>query len=181
MEMQKSNIVAVSVSPGFSRADTIAPLLRADRTAPGFSSWGLLLYLFLQPVLHIFTKSTASAIQSIMHVLFLPTPFKRMDVSTESKNPKGPLDNSQTDEILKPGALYSDCCVVQLTLPARVRAERKEGKSKAADSSLIADDGEHGGEELGRIVWEGFEEALKRREKAVGGSSILSEEDKKLQ
>ncbi len=39
---QKSNIVAVSVSPGFSRADTIAPLLRAKR-GPQFSSFGFIM------------------------------------------------------------------------------------------------------------------------------------------
>lgn len=40
---QKSNIVSVSVSPGFSRHGTIAPLLRAESTAPGFSKFGVLL------------------------------------------------------------------------------------------------------------------------------------------
>lgn len=41
-KQQKSNIVAVSVSPGFSRADTIAPLLRAKR-GPRFSPRGFIL------------------------------------------------------------------------------------------------------------------------------------------
>jgi hypothetical protein len=37
---QKSNIVAVSVSPGISRSDTIAPLLSADRSLSS-KSWSL--------------------------------------------------------------------------------------------------------------------------------------------
>lgn len=41
---QKSNIVAVCVSPGISRVDTIAPLLNADWTSPsGFAFTGVLL------------------------------------------------------------------------------------------------------------------------------------------
>lgn len=40
---QKSNIVSVSVSPGFSRQDTVASLLRASPSKPEFSPWYLLL------------------------------------------------------------------------------------------------------------------------------------------
>lgn len=40
---QKSNIVAVSVSPGFSRPDVIAPILRADFKREDFSVWGMLM------------------------------------------------------------------------------------------------------------------------------------------
>ena len=40
---QKSNIVAVSVSPGFSRPDVIAPILRADFKRGDFSVWGMLM------------------------------------------------------------------------------------------------------------------------------------------
>lgn len=41
---QKSNIVAISVSPGISRVDTIGPLLNADWTAPsGFTYSGVVL------------------------------------------------------------------------------------------------------------------------------------------
>ena len=40
---QKSNIVSVSVSPGFSRQDTVSPLLRASPSSPGFSIYGMLL------------------------------------------------------------------------------------------------------------------------------------------
>lgn len=39
---QKSNIVSVSVSPGFSRQDTVGPLIRASPSKRGFSPWGLI-------------------------------------------------------------------------------------------------------------------------------------------
>ncbi|KAG8819601.1 hypothetical protein FRC17_010380 [Serendipita sp. 399] len=38
-----SNILAVSVSPGISRWDTVGPYLRADKTSPTYSTIGLLL------------------------------------------------------------------------------------------------------------------------------------------
>jgi NAD(P)-dependent dehydrogenase (short-subunit alcohol dehydrogenase family) len=41
--VQKSNIVSVSVSPGFSRHDTICPLLRAKHSSLGFSPLALIL------------------------------------------------------------------------------------------------------------------------------------------
>lgn len=41
-KIQKSNIVAVSVTPGFSRQNTIGPLLRSDNSSPEFSLLGLL-------------------------------------------------------------------------------------------------------------------------------------------
>lgn len=42
---QKSNIVSVSVSPGFSRHDTIAPLLRASPKASRFSVVGFAMHV----------------------------------------------------------------------------------------------------------------------------------------
>lgn len=42
-KLQKSNIVAVSVSPGFSRTDTVASLVRADPSSQNFSVYGFLL------------------------------------------------------------------------------------------------------------------------------------------
>lgn len=42
-KVQKSNIVAVSVSPGFSRRDTVAPLLRAKLRSSEFSFVGFVM------------------------------------------------------------------------------------------------------------------------------------------
>jgi len=184
---QKSNIVAVSVSPGISRMDSVAPLLNADWTSTsGASVGGILLYILLQPLLRIFTKTPTAAAQTVFHALFLPTPFKALSqsaagVNTEkAKGPKGnPIDPSATEmpeEVLKPGALYADCAVVKLKVmaPAAVdevkggdiRKERGENKAMEEEVLDIQDDGEFGGEVMGRLVWEAFEEALKAWEKA---------------
>lgn len=114
-----------------------------------------------QPLLRIFTKSPFAAIQTILHVLFLPTPFK-----------VPPGTKQQPEEVLKPGALYSECAFVDLKLavPTSVQQEQEEkekkdnkGKGKAAKEEVaeIPDDGELGGELAGRLVWEAFEAELK--------------------
>ncbi|KAG1742478.1 hypothetical protein EDB19DRAFT_1907484 [Suillus lakei] len=93
-KVQKSNIVAVSVCPGLSRSDTIAPLLNAVRGRDQ-STFGIVLYMFFQPFLRLVTRSTTSAMQSVLHVLFLPTPFK----SNARQGTNAP------EEVLKAGAL----------------------------------------------------------------------------
>lgn len=69
---------------------------------------------------------------------------------------------------MKPGALYRECAVVRLTVPAPADplvSEDNKGKDKDHGTE-IPDDGELGGEVAGRLVWESFEEALKEWEKA---------------
>ena len=104
----------------------------------------------------------------MLHGLFLPTPFK-----SEAHN-KAETDEL-TVEVLKPGVLYADCSVVRV-IP-RVQPSKQtpskdgqgsavEGKGKQADkaedeSGILPDDGEMGGEQLGREVWENFEAALR--------------------
>lgn len=146
-KVQKSNIVAVSVCPGLSRSDTIAPLLNAVRGRDQ-STFGIVLYMFLQPFLRLVTKSTTSAMQSVLHVLFLPTPFK--------SNARQGTDDPE--EVLKAGALYRECAVVNLRVPNPVTAD--------ATDAQVPDDGELGGVHLGQAVWEGLESALKEWEKA---------------
>lgn len=122
--------------------------------------------------------------QTVLHALFLPTPFKVLSQSSvgtmdeKSKNTKGsPIDSSVIDmpeEVLKPGALYADCAVVRLKVPlppsaVEQRASEKETVNDgetAAEVLDIQDDGEFGGELMGRLVWEAYEEALKDWEKA---------------
>lgn len=121
-------------------------------------------YLTLQPILRVFTKSSLRSIQSILHVLFLPTPFK--------VKAKAPADNQTDDttpeEVLKPGAMYSECAVLRLTVPPpQVPAKKvQEGKEEATKGLEVPDDGELGGELCGRLVWEAYEEALKGWEAA---------------
>ncbi|KAK7454501.1 hypothetical protein VKT23_011255 [Stygiomarasmius scandens] len=182
---QKSNIVAVSVSPGMSRVDTVSRMLGADWTlGSSFSVLGLLLYLSLLLPLRIFAKSPTSAIQSVLHALFLPTPFKILssDVpstsasasASSSSKPTPPENPTPSIEILKPGALYAECAVLNLRVPPAIKTEKpqsdstslpsEKGKQKAKEAEEtmdLPDDGEYGGEEVGRKVWETYEGALK--------------------
>ncbi|KAJ3568177.1 hypothetical protein NP233_g5888 [Leucocoprinus birnbaumii] len=209
--MQRSNIVAVSVSPGLSRVDTISRMLNADwnlvesgdSVERKFSWIGVLLYILLLPLLHIATKSPKAAIQSILHSLFLPTPFKILSQSISDSTPETSKKNQDDDsnsapsqptkrpislireEVLKPGALYAECAVVNLDLsipppPSTEPQDQKEsgsqkGKEKAQglkeEVLEIVDDGEYGGEIAGRVVWEAYEVALKVWEKSGSGTS----------
>ncbi|KAJ3714833.1 hypothetical protein C8R42DRAFT_726324 [Lentinula raphanica] len=82
-DSQKSNIVAVTVSPGISQADTVARILNADWTSSsGYSTFGTLLYLLFLPLLQITTKVSVAAVQYVVHALFLPTPFKLLSRQT---------------------------------------------------------------------------------------------------
>ncbi|KAG8220478.1 hypothetical protein J3R82DRAFT_3173 [Butyriboletus roseoflavus] len=143
--VQKSNIVAVSVCPGISRADTIATLLKANNTQARRSILGTVIL---------------ATIQSILHVLFLPTPFKRSQASTTSTE-------NALEEVLKAGALYRECAVVRVPIPApdgtpSGREDQKDGP--------MPDDRELGGVHLGQSIWESFEVALKEWEKTVPAS-----------
>ncbi|KAJ7763174.1 hypothetical protein DFH07DRAFT_917270 [Mycena maculata] len=191
---QKSNIVAVSVSPGISRVETVAPLLNADWVAPGYSLLGIVLYILAYPLLLLLTKSSAATIQSVLHVLFLPTPFKvlaALNADPDSApNPK--FADAEPEEVLKPGALYAECAVVRLDVgvsekekerEAAAEAEKRaeatagaakgkgKGKHKGEEEKReevleVPDDGELGGELAGRLVWEAYEAGLKAWEAA---------------
>ncbi|KAK0203614.1 hypothetical protein DFS33DRAFT_1332741 [Desarmillaria ectypa] len=172
---QKSNIVAISVSPGISRVDTIAPLLHADWTGRfGWSYLGIVLYLLFQPILRLIFKSPISAVQSVLHALFIPTPFK---IILRAKEPKDKSDSviensviEMPEEVLKPGALYAECAVVPLKVPtidyplppAKEQSSKGKGKGKPEEEMMeLPDDGELGGEATGRAVWEAYEAAVK--------------------
>jgi hypothetical protein len=157
-KVQKSNIVAVSVCPGLSRSDTIAPLLNAVR-GRNQSMLGIVLYILLQPFLRLLTKSTSSAMQSVLHVLFLPTPFK----SNARQGTDAP------EEVLKAGALYRECAVVNLRIPSPATADNADAE--------VPDDGEFGGVHLGQAVWESFEGALKEWEKVDSQGDKKAERD----
>jgi len=124
--------------------------------------------------------------QTVLHVLFLPTPFKvlsqtiGLSAKKESQTPIDASDLKLPEEVLRPGSLYAECAMVQLkiTLPqdaidadkrtGQQKKEDKKGKGKAplTEEVLdIVDDGEYGGELAGRLVWESYEQALKIWEK----------------
>lgn len=136
--------------------------------------------------------------QSVLHVLFLPTPFKRAlaqvsaaadpasaasQAKTKEKGDK--WEDAMPEEVLKPGALYRECSVVTLNLPPpsptistndpdkkpEESKGRTKGKGKTKEKSEglepaveLEDDGEYGGEAVGRMVWEWYEIRLKEWE-----------------
>lgn len=59
----------------------------------------------------------------------------------------------EQEELLKPGALYSECAVVRLQVPIQEDSEKS-----------FPDDGELGGEVVGRKVWESLEEMQEEEE-----------------
>ena len=85
-------------------------------------------------------------------------------------------------EILRPGALYSDCSVVRPRLNKRNwEAEIKETSSNGKLEQLrdVEDKEELGGEELGRIVWESCEQSLKQWEAETGGGVADAKESER--
>lgn len=112
-----------------------------------------------------------------------------------SSSSSATITSEDPEEILKPGALYSDCSVVKINLPNRAPlpeselsgadvqkagdagAKEKDKDKEKADVDVdmdVKDDGEYGGEALGRFVWEEYEKSLKTGEAALkekdGGS-----------
>jgi hypothetical protein len=119
---------------------------------------GLIRYLVSQPFLRVFTKSPTAAIQSILHILFLPTPFKVLSESksvsmstTTSKSNSTPsastfnvdgasktasLLHIPKEEVLVPGALYADCAVVvNLTVKLDIQQMQVNDEVKAETST----------------------------------------------
>ncbi len=162
-KLQKSNIVAVSVSPGIGRVDTVSSILNADFMSPTGSYIGLTMfviyfmfrgiktnkllqhrYLLFQPLLRVFTKSPFSGMQTILHALFLPTPFKLLQQTTvKSTNPNDKKSANVIDfstlplsgEMLLPGALYAECAVVKLNV--KITPEMKEEDKKYREEAAL--------------------------------------------
>ena len=185
-----SNILAVSACPGISRRDTIAPLL-----GTGERGWSLPYMVLFLPLM-LLTKTSESALQTVLHSLFLPTPLKRAQLKVDAAAddevrkaqaqaraeaeaetaPAGQPEPGKARrparianvEVLKPGALYRECAVVQFDVPRPPAplAELKEskGEEKSKVESILEDDGEFGGEAVGRAVWEWYEVRLKEWE-----------------
>jgi hypothetical protein len=117
-------------------------------------------YILLNPLLRILTKSPASTLQSTLHALFLPTPFKSL-MSTP-----GDAQKRAPEEVLKPGALYAECAVVPVHIPVTsvppVEDQDKTQENKdREDPGTRPDDGELGGVALGMQTWDDYERELK--------------------
>lgn len=72
-----------------------------------------------------------------------------------------------------PGALYADCSVVRLNLRKRIekRVVDEKKQEPQPEENQSVDDGEYGGEDMGRLIWESFEASLKAREKLAKEST----------
>jgi len=83
----------------------------------------------LNPLLRILTKSPSSALQSTLHALFLPTPFKSLTGSPNDPKKRAPGD------VLKPGTLYVlyQCARASADpAPAAATQEKVEGSEVRA-------------------------------------------------
>ncbi|KAG2353545.1 hypothetical protein BDR07DRAFT_1309132, partial [Suillus spraguei] len=114
--------------PGLSRSDVIVLRFNAVRKRNK--------YTLLRPFLRLLTKSTTSVIKSVLHVLFLPTPFKS-NAFQGTDIPK---------EMLKAGALCRKCAIVNLRIPTPAIAD--------IANAQMPDDGGCGGVHLGQALWE---------------------------
>jgi hypothetical protein len=125
-------------------------------------------YILLNPFLRLFTKSPNAALQCTLHALFLPTPFKYLAATSDDpeRRPSDDPERRPSEEVLKPGALYAECAVVPVRMPASASPvedkKTKGGKeTKVPDNDLArSDDGELGGVKLGMQVWDDFEREL---------------------
>ena len=87
------------------------------------------------------------------------------DATSTDTSPKSSIvPTSFPEEVLKPGALYSECAAVQLQVTL-LESITKEHSAK--EEKTLVDDGELGGELAGRLVWESFEKELKNWEADV--------------
>ena len=112
--------------------------------------------MLLEPLQLMFAKTPNHSIQSILHGLLLPTPFKRLASDDAQKR-----EAVTPEEILKPGALYSDCSMVQVNLRNRIELPKsdakkpepkRDGKQPEGPEIQVVDDGECGGEAMRRLV-----------------------------
>ncbi|KAG9127007.1 hypothetical protein FRC07_001032 [Ceratobasidium sp. 392] len=155
-----SNILAVSVAPGFSRPQTVGAYLRASKELEDYSRFGALLYFLLFPLICLFSKSTTGAAQTVLYALFAPTPRTRITETspTSSTTKQTAGSNSEPIPRIQGGILYRECAATRL--PGRgVPLMEAEG--------------------IGRAVWEEMERGVEIWEKSEG--EVLREMAKEVE
>lgn len=137
----------------------------------------------MQSVLHALFLPTPLK-QALAHAYAATDPSSQPAEGSKTKS----TDEAKTKEdlfteVLKPGALYRECAVVTPFVPplppppeglsekqAEEKSATKPGEKKsqtgrdnkeAEENIVIEDDGELGGESVGRVVWEWYERRLK--------------------
>ncbi|KAG8688878.1 hypothetical protein FRC11_004593 [Ceratobasidium sp. 423] len=174
-----SNIIAVTVAPGFSRVQTVGPYLRARRESEGYNTIGFFMwvllpsvsptvshpiavtprYVLLYPVIYLFAKHSLGAAQTVLYTLFAPTPRSR--VSESEPKAKNDIKDDVKAEIIprvQGGLLYRECAPTQLP-----------GKGVA----LLETEG------IGRAVWEEMERGVEIWERSEG--EVLKELAKEVE
>ncbi|GJJ08514.1 hypothetical protein Clacol_002732 [Clathrus columnatus] len=148
LKWKKSNIMAISVSPGISISDIVTPALFPSIESDDIIKW------------------------SILHVLCVPRPAIRSHlpiIEDVAQTPQQEIPNTTTttkrmmsersidsvEEILVPGALYADCSIVKLSLGDDEVTSSPPGQVPDVNNLGLGDEG------LGRSVWEVLEEAVK--------------------
>ncbi|KAJ7823781.1 hypothetical protein B0H14DRAFT_2825643 [Mycena olivaceomarginata] len=134
----------------------------------GGGNWlGAIFYVLLYPILLLLTKSAAASVQSVLHVLFVPT------VGKLSKTPKTSADAKEDEEeALLPGALYAECAVVQtpaIAPPLTTTTPPNSTSNAGTEKTVKQEDGdevETEDERAGRMVWEAYEAGLRAWEAA---------------
>ncbi len=80
-------------------------------------------------VSRILTKSPNSTLQSTLHALFLPTPFKYVSFAPDDPQKRAP------EEVLKPGALYAECAVAPIRIPVTLALPEEEKTDGGGDGN----------------------------------------------
>ncbi|GAA6023404.1 hypothetical protein JCM11491_006460 [Sporobolomyces phaffii] len=147
-----SPILALSVCPGLTRS-YVRQTLRASTTHPQFSPAGLAIYLFLLPLVWLFTKSASEGAQVVLGALMADTVAEGERGKKKKKRVKTPEGVLVEDEEekgkrgerrmwVRGGALYREGALVRLPildkLPPTMANELWEAESKRVERLLAA-------------------------------------------
>ncbi|KAF8342747.1 uncharacterized protein EI90DRAFT_3115297 [Cantharellus anzutake] len=141
-----SNILSITVSPGFIAREAGDPLLSRFWNSPLSPLWlmrVILYYVLVYPIVVILTKSTFFAVESILYMVFLPHPRKMLPAVDDAVGAHSNREGD-ADRTVEGGKLYRDYTVVRLP--------------GGAEESIMDNEG------IGRAVWEHLEAGVQRWE-----------------
>jgi len=129
-------------------------------------------YLLLFPIIFLLSKTSFSALQTILHVLFVPTRAKLRSSELSLSDPKRAQDPASLEEEIRclvPGGLYANCGVVRVKLPAAPPSKEVEKKAEKRGEKE-----EDPSDVLGREVWEMMEREIKEWDESEKQNSASS-------